>query len=305
MKLPSHPALLALLTIPSRIYGAAIGMRNRHYDRPGNSSAAGLPVLSVGNLTVGGTGKTPVVFGSAVCGDEPFLLASRLAGALVVVGSDRLAGARAAAEQGADAVILDDGFQHRRLARELDILVLDSGNPFGNGRLLPAGGLREPLRSLSRAGVVVITRVREKQLPREIERALRQFNPLAPIVHSRHKPVGFVNRRGDPVTAPSRAVIFCGIGNPGQFRRDIESLGIEVVAFRDFPDHHRYSARDLGDLQRLADDGAVLLTTEKDLVRLDAPEALALTALRIDAEIDEAEVLFQAAMDAIATWSTI
>jgi tetraacyldisaccharide 4'-kinase len=340
MKIPSHPALLAMLALPSRIYGALIGMRNRHYDRPGNSIAAGLPVLSVGNLTVGGTGKTPVVawlakrlldaglkpavvsrgyggtagkrprvvsegdgplHGSTVCGDEPYLLASRLAGALVLVGSDRLAGAKTAAEHGADAVILDDGFQHRRLARDLDILLLDSDKPFGSGRLLPAGNLREPVSGLGRAGVIVITRSREKQLSPEIELALRRFNPSATIVHSWHKPIGFVDRRGDLVAAPSRAVVFCGIGNPCQFRRDIESLGIEIAAFREYPDHHRYGARDLGELQRLAVDGTALLTTEKDLARLDAPQELPLTALRIDAEIDEAELLFRAAMEAIAT----
>ena len=100
-------------------------------------------------------------------------------------------------------------------------------------------------------------------------------------------------------------MIFCGIGNPGQFRLDIEALGIEIVAFRAYPDHHRYSARDLGELQRLADGGAPLVTTEKDLARLDAPRELSLAALRIEAEIDEAEVLLRAAMEAIATWGTI
>jgi len=165
---PEHPALVALLSLPSLIFGAAVRLRNHLYDRPGASRRAPIPVLSVGNLTVGGTGKTPLVAwlarrlreqgltpavvsrgyggtagrgplvvtqggepncGAEVCGDEPFELARMLSGVVVIVGSDRLAGAEEAARQGADVVILDDGFQHRRLARDLDIVLLDSSNP--------------------------------------------------------------------------------------------------------------------------------------------------------------------------------
>jgi tetraacyldisaccharide 4'-kinase len=344
MRLPSHPAALALLAIPSWLYGVATDMRNRHYDRPGNTNDAGLPVLSVGNLTVGGTGKTPVVAwlakrliaeglkpavvsrgyggragkgpllvseghgpmcGSAECGDEPFLLASRIPGALVLVGSDRLAGSRAAAEHGADVVILDDGFQHRRLARDLDILLLDSDDPFGNGRLLPAGGLREPVSAIRRADVIVLTRARGDELSPELEQTVRRFSPTAPMVRSRNRPAGFVDRHGDPAAVPARAVLFCGIGSPGQFRRDIEALGIEIVAFRDYPDHHCYTARDFAELQRLARGGASLVTTEKDLARLQARQELPLTALRIDMEIGDAHVLLEAARAAIRNWSTI
>jgi tetraacyldisaccharide 4'-kinase len=329
-----------LLSPLAWLYSLAIRLRNRYYDRSGNSADAGLPVLSVGNLTVGGTGKTPVVAwlaerllaqgirpavvsrgyggsagrgpllvsagdgplcGSAACGDEPYSLAARLRGVVVVVGSDRLAGARAAAKQGVEVVILDDGFQHRRLARDLDILLLDSTDPFAAGRLLPAGGLREPISGIGRAGIIIATRDRGEQMPAEIERAAERFNPAAPLLRSRTLAKGFVNREGANVDRPARAVLFCGIGNPGQFLRDVESLAIEVTAFRAFPDHHRYSARDLDELRQLAGDDAVLLTTEKDLARLDAAGDIPVMALRIEAEIDDEQILLDAVKKAIAS----
>ena len=199
MKLPQNTFAMALLGVPALLYGAAVRLRRRGYTALGLARRAAVPVISVGNLTVGGTGKTTIVswlvrelqdrgwhpavvsrgylgragrgplyvsrgqgplVASDVSGDEPFLLASRLPGAVVVAGSDRVLGSRAAIEAGADVVILDDGFQHMRLARDVDLVLLDAHNPFGNYRLLPAGTLREPVSELRRAHAVIITRSR-------------------------------------------------------------------------------------------------------------------------------------------------
>jgi tetraacyldisaccharide 4'-kinase len=342
MKLPSHPFTLALLACPASLYGILTTLRNRYYDRPGSVRDAGLPVLSVGNLTVGGTGKTPIVswlaerllaeglkpavvsrgYGgkagkgpmlvsagrgplcaSAECGDEPFLLGSRLKGSIVLVGSDRLAGSRAAAHHGAEVVLLDDGFQHRRLKRDLNILLLDADNPIGNGRLLPAGPLREPVSGIGRADVVVLTRMQGETIPPETERLVRRFNSSAPIVRSRHAVVGFFDPHGEPVPAPERAVLFCGIGDPAQFRQSAESLGVDVLAFRHYPDHHLYTTGDLAELRNLVGRGGILITTEKDIARLDWSDSLLrnvpIAVLRVEAEIFEHDLLIRAAMGAI------
>lgn len=344
MKPPQHPAMLVPLSLPALLYGAAVRARNWYYDRPETSRRAALPVLSVGNLTVGGTGKTPFVawlagrlrelgarpaivsrgYGgqagrgplvvssgegplcdAARAGDEPYLLARLLRGVPVLAGSDRWRGAEVAAEAGADVVILDDGFQHRRLARDLDIVLLDASNPFGNYRLLPAGLLREPVRALSRADVVVITRCRQQsESIKLIERVVRHHNLDIPILRAGHKSAGFFNPAGEAVNRPASALAFCGIGNPNRFRIDLESEGIELVDFRVFSDHHVYSPREIVQLRRQARDrGAVLLTTEKDLVRL--PDALRreegppLLALRIEPLIFEPEPLLRAVQRAL------
>jgi tetraacyldisaccharide 4'-kinase len=340
MKVPTHTAATALLSPLSWLYGLAIRLRNRHYDRPGKNLAARVPVLSVGNMTVGGTGKTPIVAwlaqrlmdegrkpaivsrgyggragkgpllvstgegpvrGPEECGDEPYLLASRLPGVLVVAGSDRLAGASAAADLGVDVVILDDGFQHRRLARDLDIVLIDSHSTLDSERLLPAGALREPVSGLRRAGMIVLTRTAADKDYSELESSIRRFNRSAPILLSRHRPAGLFDMRGAPAPYPERAVLFCGIGRPELFRRDIESLGIEVTLFRDYPDHHPYTSRDINELRRLASDGATLITTEKDLARLGTAEDLPLAVLRIKIEVSGEEILLEAARAAIAS----
>jgi tetraacyldisaccharide 4'-kinase len=321
----NYSALLAPLAV---LYGIAVAARNRHYDRSGNRRKASLPVVSVGNLTVGGTGKTPIVawlaerlietgltpavvsrgYGGTVgrgprlvshgssaaeCGDEPLLLASRLHGAVVVVGSDRHAGADRAEERGADVVLLDDGFQHRRLARDLDIVLLDGADPIGNGRLLPAGRLREPLESLRRADIIVATGCESSEAASRIEKLVRRYNGAAPTFRSRWRRAGFIDADRRAVSAPSRAVVFCGIARPERFKADIEAEGIDVVSFSSFRDHHPFSARELQELAELArSEHAALVTTEKDLARLvaaDRPRPL--LALRIEAEIFE-EIAF-------------
>jgi tetraacyldisaccharide 4'-kinase len=330
---------LALLSVPATLFGCAVRLRNRFYERPGAARRAATPVISVGNLTVGGTGKTPLVawlaarlcqtghspavvsrgyggragagphvvslgrgplVGPDLCGDEPYLLARALDGTVVVVGSDRAAGADAARAAGSDVVILDDGFQHRRLARDLDIVLLDASNPFGNYRLLPAGLLREPVSGLARADLVVITRALESERFPVIERVVRHHNRDVPIVRAGHRPLGFFDAAGRPAPCPDRALAFCGIGNPSRFRFDLESLGVAVVGFETWRDHHRYSDEELRRLERLAGrENAVLVTTEKDLARMEGRHVRAraesqLLALRIEAVVYDAEPALRA-----------
>jgi tetraacyldisaccharide 4'-kinase len=319
----------ALLAPPSWLYRGAIFLRNRHYDRPAAVRSVSVPVVSVGNITVGGTGKTPIVSWIAVqlqsmgckpaivsrgyggiagrgpvfvsrgagplcdaaqAGDEPVQLAASLPGVRVVVGSDRWAGAAAAAAEGADVVILDDGFQHRRLARDLDIVLLDASNPFDNGRVIPAGRLREPLHALGRAQWVLLTRTHPDTAYPRIESAVRKHAPEATLLLADHRPLGFVDATGREVSAPRRAVVFCGIGNPGRFRDDIGELGIDVVGFRAFRDHHVYTGAEIEELRQNArNEEAVLVTTEKDLARIDAGDhdtsRSSMIALRIAAVV--------------------
>ncbi len=284
MRPPESPILSVLLLPLSWAYGAAVRARNRRYDRPGAAHRATIPVLCVGNLTAGGTGKTPMVAwlvrrlqaagrrpcivtrgyggragrgpllvssgggplaGSDVAGDEPVLLARALPGAIVLAGSDRVAAAAAAAAEGADVVVLDDGFQHRRLARDLDLVLLDGTAPFGNGRLLPAGPLREPLDGLARASAVLVTRCRPDANVATVAAAAAREAPGLQVLRTGHRRAGFVSAEGEPAEKPVRALAFCGIGNPIPFLRDLEEEGVEVASARVFPDHHPYLPREI------------------------------------------------------------
>ena len=335
MSLSENPALVALLTPASWLYAGAIRLRNHRYDRPGAAERVGVPVVSVGNLTVGGTGKTPLVgwlvrqlqqrglrvavvsrgYGGdagrgplvvseghgpmvspARCGDEPYLLARTLPDALVIVGSDRAGSARAALRLGARVIVLDDGFQHRRLARDLDIVLLDGARPLGNRRLLPAGTLREPASQLSRANLIVATRCSSGESLRAIESEIRRHNASAPVLRAIDRARGFFDRRGAPVAAPTRAVAFCAIGRPAAFRHDLEAQGVELVSFHPFRDHHRFTPRELQELSRMAErHHAALVATEKDLARqAGEPWTAEPIALRIEPEIADEQVLIDA-----------
>lgn len=325
------PVLLRPL---ARLFSAAVRMRNRRYDL-WPPAPCPIPVISVGNLAAGGTGKTPIVewisrrllaigrrpaivsrgYGGSArrgpvvvslgegprvpasrCGDEPWLLASKLPRVVVVVGSNRLAGIAEAARVGCDAVILDDGFQHRRVARDLDLVLLDSREPLGNGWLLPAGLLREPPTSLARADAVLLTRWRADGSAARAEALARTHGSRSAIVRVRFLRSGFVDALFEPAPRPERAVAFCGIGNPHAFREDLEAEGVRLIRFDVRPDHHRYGEEELGLLYALARRcQAPLLTTEKDLARLDESWRRAfggdLRALRIEAAPVDAELL--------------
>jgi tetraacyldisaccharide 4'-kinase len=309
-----------------------------------------VPVVSIGNLAVGGAGKTPVaiavarrlaargrrvavlsrgygatrrdarvvadgaqvLLGAAEGGDEPVLVARRL-GVPVLCGPRRAELARAAVEEHrADALLLDDGFQHRALARDLDVVVLDAMNPFGNGRLLPAGPNREPRAALRRAGLVWLSRADQAEpAARAALRALAVDATRRAPVESRHAPVEVVDgtlARGLGVGAlrGRRVLLLAGIARPAGFRRTLAGLGAELGAEAIFPDHHPFTEGELGRVLREAETARceLVVTTEKDAVRLP-PGAAAdprVCAVRIEAEIlrggDELEAALDAALAA-------
>jgi tetraacyldisaccharide 4'-kinase len=257
-------------------------------------------VVSVGNLTLGGTGKTPLVkwlarwacsrairpaivsrgYGAAAGApnDEGRELGQALPTVPHVQNPDRVAAARLAiAKFAAEMILLDDGFQHRRLARDLDIVLLDALEPFGFEHVFPRGLLREPPAGLARADVVVLSR---SDLVKPFQRAgIRQrvvlLAPDALWCEVKHAPASLINASGQIEALDSlrdrRVAAFCGLGNPAGFRRTLESTGCQIVAWREFPDHHAYSPADHNAIQSLATAAAaqMVVCTHKDLVKLE------------------------------------
>ncbi len=318
--------LFRLLRILSLPYEAAIRVRNRLYDRGGLPRIRiDRPVVSVGNVTVGGTGKTPFVMlvakllleaghrpailsrgfggrparpvlvvsdgdrvlaGPEAAGDEPVLMARTLPTVPVLTGPDRAKTGTAAIDRfGASVLVLDDAFQHRRLARDLDIVLTDIRLPFGNGFLLPAGPLREPAGSLDRAQIVVRT---------GSEAEVRRAPAVASELRGYRRPCALV--RGDgrerhPATALSgkQVLAFAGLGRPDDFRKTLRGLGAEVKVFLPFADHCPYRGADVEAISGKAAAAAVdlIVTTEKDAVRLGRyPEFLQrVFQLRIEMDI--------------------
>jgi tetraacyldisaccharide 4'-kinase len=208
-------------------------------------------------------------------GDEPQLfLRSGLAP--VGIGADRFeTGRRLAQTYGTDVLVLDDGFQHHRLARSLDIVLIDALNPFGGESVVPLGRLREPLQALARAGVILITRSDFTDLAPAIERRVRRWNSQAPVFQARLEPRAWVaHATGERYPLPGlpfrRPAAFCGLGNPQSFRRTLEQHGISLADWLEFGDHHHYRARELRYLRHhAAERGAdALVTTEKDVANL-------------------------------------
>ena len=220
-----------------------------------------------------------------------------------------MSGREAIETLGVDCLVLDDAFQHRQLSRDLDLVLIDATCPFGNGRALPAGLLREPLTSLRRAGVFVLSRC--DQCPSEriehIRRTLLRYSNRAPVVEGRHGFRSFeeasTGRAYDAKwVVGKRALAFCGLGNPKSFFWTLEQLGVELTGVREFPDHYRYDARDADELERLAlDCGAeIVLTTQKDRVKLerDALRRRPLLTLKIEFEITRNQAALEAAVTA-------
>jgi tetraacyldisaccharide 4'-kinase len=316
------------LSVAAAGYRAAIALRNLGYDRSWlEVHRAGVPVISVGNLTVGGTGKTPMVEWVArwyrrrakravivsrgyrqVQGlnDEGRVLEENLPDVPHLQDRDRVRSARIAVEElEAELLVLDDGFQHRRLARDLDLVLIDALEPFGLGRLLPRGLLREPVRSLRRADLVVLSRA---DLIAPGERAAiraearRRSGPLK-WVEARHAPLGLVDSEGAASRLDGlacKAAAFCGIGNPEGFRRTLRPLCGSLLDFRAFPDHHDYNAADVESLSAWAQSlGAdLVLTTQKDLVKLRCAHLgpAPLRALKIGLEIVAGEDVMEDAL---------
>jgi tetraacyldisaccharide 4'-kinase len=311
---------LRLLSVP---YGLGVRLRNRLYDRGWKRQLkAHVPVVSIGNLTLGGTGKTPCVeyvanfyrehdrhvailsrgYGTeAGRNDEALVLEQNLPDVPHLQGADRAALAATAVEElESEVLVLDDGFQHRRLARDLDLVLIDATNPWGHGRLFPRGLLREPRSSLRRADVIVLTRcdqVDENERGRIREAAARHAPErlIVETIHSPHDLVGHERAPEPPDRLKGRrAAAFCGIGNPSAFRRTLEDLGAKITEFRTFSDHHPYSRDDveaLRDWARRQATDCMVLTTQKDLVKLPVPTlgGRELWAVRIGLHIESGQ----------------
>jgi tetraacyldisaccharide 4'-kinase len=228
--------------------------------------------------------------------DEGLVLEENLPDVPHLQDPDRVRLAEIAVEElETELIVLDDGFQHRRLARDLDLVLLDALDPFGLRRLFPRGLLREPLGALRRAHAVIVSRADLVSADRrmEIQDEVRRRAGGVPVLEARHAPRDLIDGDGSSCAldglAGARAAAFCGIGNPEGFRRTLDGRCGEVVGFRVFPDHHPYTAEDVADLGRWADGLGVdlVLTTQKDLVKLRTSTlgGARLRALRIGLEI--------------------
>jgi tetraacyldisaccharide 4'-kinase len=299
--------MLRLVEVP---YGWVVRYRNGRYDRRlALVHAVDVPVVCVGNLTLGGTGKTPLVewlarrfcahgvrvaivsrgYGArdGVPNDEALELAQALPGVPHVQNSDRVAATREAINRyAAELIVLDDGFQHRRLQRDLDVVLLDASEPFGMEHLFPRGTLREPPESLQRADVVVLSRATllDESGRETIRRRVASLAPRAVWCEVDHQPTTLVNQTGQQLPlehlVERPTVAFCGIGNPAGFRHTLIALGCHPTAWREFADHHAYDDKTVESLQSWATAAGAELAvcTRKDLVKLQT-ERLGATAL--------------------------
>ncbi len=301
-----------LLTPFGWAYGMGMEIRNRLYDRGIlKSHRIPIPVISVGNLTVGGTGKTPIVIeiargllkrnsalnigilsrgygrskkrdwivsdgitilaGPDGSGDEPQVIARELPGVRVFVGADRVEIANKAINRfPLDLLLLDDAFQHRRIGRDVDILLVDGQTGLGNGRVLPAGPLREFPRNIKRATCLLVNHD-AGQLPAVLEKFLP---PGKPIFRSRMVPDSLwdgILKKKLPLDALNRQEIWgiCGIARPDSFLDTLGSLGARIAGFTPFPDHHAYSREELQAIARQAGEDRLIVTTWKDWVKLE------------------------------------
>ncbi len=345
----SRGAASIALAGPECLYRTAVRLRNFLYDS-GLRHERRLPcvVVSLGNLTVGGSGKTPLTSFVAgllrdagyrvgvvsrgygrrgrgapllvsdgrsilaepdAAGDEPSLIARDNPAVPVAVGSDRFAAAHLLLSASpCDVLVLDDAFQHRQLGRDLNLLLVDGRDPWGNGRMLPRGPLREPLSAVLRADAVLVTRS-EGRLPSALAAALARNNPAAAVFHCSMKARAFVRGDGETIGPAAlkglTAYAFSGIARPDRFEADLRDLGVRLAGTRRFADHHRFDRRDLEAIVAAARTARaeVLVTTEKDLVRLiETPaDALPLYALAQAVVIGESDKLPAFLLDRLAT----
>jgi tetraacyldisaccharide 4'-kinase len=303
---PAQPRFAAAWVLARLWRWGARKKQRRDYARRRKLDA---PVIGIGNITMGGTGKTPCVLllaeilkqrgrrpgiltrgygrnsphkhlalepGAVVSaehsGDEPQMFV-RSGLAPVGIGADRFhTGTLLRREFGVDVLLLDDGFQHLRLARSVDVVLIDALDPFGGGQVFPLGRLREAAAGLARADLILITRSDLSDLAGAIERQVRRWNVRAPVfragVHAQAWVEHGTGRQSSPAERPfERAGVFCGLGNPEAFRRTLERMGVEPVGWVDFEDHHRYRPRELRHIsQEMC--ATALVTTEKDAMNL-------------------------------------
>ncbi|XZE46310.1 tetraacyldisaccharide 4'-kinase [Pirellulaceae bacterium SH467] len=324
----SDISIRAALWCASQPYAAAIWLRNLSFDRGiQKSQRVGVPVISVGNLTAGGTGKTPTVawlaqwfrdravrvailsrgYGAGPDGinDEAKELELRLRDVPHLQSPDRVASAKIAVEElDMQILLLDDGFQHRRIHRDLEIVLLDAREPFGYGHLLPRGLLREPLRSLKRADIVIATRSDQVDAQRlaSIRTKVQRYNPKAAWLESRHRPLRLRNSQGAILDVDwlrdKRVVVVSGIGSPEAFHQTTESLGAILAGKITFPDHHLYHEGDIREIASRASDAGdcdVILCTGKDLAKIAVPaiESVPVWSLDVDLEITSGLEIFE------------
>lgn len=308
-----------LITIPlallSVLYRVLVSLRLLIYKKKPGKVLPGL-VVSIGNITAGGTGKTPAArliaewaldrgyfpavlsrgyggrykekvlvvsdgndinTGPEEAGDEPYLLAKTLKGVPVIVSRNRhSAGLLASKRFGCNFFILDDGFQHLQLKRDLNVLLLDSVSPSGNGHLLPWGPLREPLSQINRADAVILTRFDTDLSTKGSREILKDFSHDLPMFRSSHVPERLVFPNVDETydaefLKGKRISAFAGIARPEAFLQTLNQLGADVAAFKGFGDHHKFTDSDIETLESLKDKAGseYILTTEKDWVRLE------------------------------------
>ncbi len=345
----SARAWLAFLGPASHIYGGLVLLRTALF----TSGLAGVrrlpvPVLSVGNLVAGGSGKTPFVemlarrllerghrvaiilrgyrggstkpmiicdgqrllFEPPMAADEAYLLGRHLPGIAVLTGADRYRVGRIALEQlGCEIIILDDGFQHLRLHRDLDVVLVDGANPFGYGRMLPTGLLRERPEALGRADLLVVTHADFGGDLDAIKQDLWRYAPTAPIVLAVHRPLGLIGPHC--VALPlhrlqgERVMALSGIGNPGSFEATLVRLGAHVLAHHIFPDHYIYSPADLKALSAAARaaGASMMVTTEKDMIKLTRlnleDKSMPLYALSITLDLVEGAATLERMLDGV------
>jgi len=320
-------------------YRAGVRIRNRQFDHGGRQiHRAGVPVISVGNLTTGGTGKTPIVcslakriramdrrvslvsrgYGRGESGqnDEAAELFARLRDVPHVQDPDRVEAARIAVEElETEVVLMDDGFQHRRLHRDLDIVVIDATCPFGFGHLLPRGLLREPVRAIRRADLIIVSRcglvddVALETIIAKLRRVDPRIGDEVPLITSDHRPASLLRHPEDSMSLSllnnAPVAMVCAIGNPEAFRRTIESCGGTVVGSRKLPDHDRFEPATVRELQSwiegLARPVDYVVCTHKDLVKLqtDRLGGIPLVALLIDWTVIRGEDELHAAIEKV------
>jgi len=284
-----------LLSIVSILYLLGITVRRILYLlRIFRSEKVPLKVVSVGNITLGGTGKTPFVLWlvriykeelkreptilmRGYGWDEQAMLKKNLPNNPILVGESRVRSAHKAIKlYGSDTSILDDGFQHWELARDLDIILIDARNPFGNNHLFPRGVLREPVSSLRRAQVVVFTKVNKAAVDLEALKAgLRRINKDLVFLEAIHRPDHFYQTRtrqvhGLGLVKSKKVMLLSSIGDPAYFEETMRDLGANIAGHIIFPDHHNYSKRDAERILKICDEKSfdLVVTTDKDMVKL-------------------------------------
>lgn len=331
---------LYLLSLP---YGGAVRLRSLFYSLGlFNPKRLPCPVISVGNITVGGTGKTPLVMllakrlterripvailsrgykgkkssgplvsdgqtvflSSADSGDEPFLMANVLNGVPVLVGKDRFANGQMALQRfGVRGLLLDDGYQHLRLHRDLNILLVDSRIGFGDHHLFPRGILREPLTHLRRAHLFLLTKVDDPEKCHFLEAILHEIHPSSQVFHSHYEPLGLTGPEGEWDTVNSlkgkKVLALSGIGNPDYFSSLLRKCGMKIVREAIFPDHHLYTTTDLASIVEKSRGVDWVVTTEKDMLKLKNLDIshLPIRALRVEAKIWEEEEFYKRVME--------